>query len=131
MIEDDPEDEPTEKELAVEAAIDQALIASSDAARRVIEECHDAFGYGIPTVVLGQVGQWFWQAARVPASDEGRDALRAAQVLSELYVAGDDFTQTAIVTGFLEALPFPHEEGRDVVEFLPGPLREQRRRMED
>lgn len=130
MTENHPDDEPTESELAEEARIDELLAASSDAVRQVIDNCHEAFGHGIPTVVLGQVGQWYWRAAASETPDEVRDAQRVAQVLSDLYESGDESIQTVIATGFLEALPHPHEEGRHVVELLPRPLLEQQRRME-
>lgn len=128
---DDEDDEPTEAELAEEARIDGPLAASSDAVRAVIEEYHEAFGYGIPTVILGQVGRWYWETARSTDPDTVREAQRAVQVLSDLYEDGDDSLQTIIATGFLEALPHPQEEGREVVELLPGPLREELRRMEN
>jgi hypothetical protein len=130
MTDDDPEDEPTEFELAQEARIDKQLAASSDAVRRVIEDCHDALGYGIPTIVLGDVGRWYWRVAASANRDDVRDAQGAAQALAELYETGDDFLQTVIATGFLEALPQPHEGDREVVELLPPTLREELRRME-
>lgn len=129
MTADDVEDEPTEAELAEEARIDRALVATSDAVKEVIDEYHDAFGFGIPTVILGQVGRWYWETA---LSADGRDdALRAAQVLADLYEDGDESMQTIIATGFLEALPYPHEERREVVDLLPPTLREERIRMEN
>jgi hypothetical protein len=118
--EDLGEDEPTEVELAEEARIDGLLAAASDAVRAVIEEYHEAFGYGIPTVILGQVGRWYSETAGSPDLDVARDAQRAAQVLSDLYEGGDDSTQTIIATGFLEALPYAHEQRREVVDLLPG-----------
>jgi hypothetical protein len=128
VIEDDEQDEPTETELAVEARIDDAVAGTSAAARAVIDDVHEGFGYGIPTVVLGQVGRWFWETAQ---SKEGQqDAVQAAQALCELYVDGDDFVRTVIATGFLEALPYASEEGRDVIELLPDPLRNELRHME-
>lgn len=131
MIDDDAEDEPTDFELAQEARIDEALGATSDAVRHLIEECHEAFGHGIPTVVLGDVGRWYRQAAASSEPAEVRDAERAAQALSDLYETGEDFLQTVIATGFLEALPSPRAEGRQIVERLPTPLREELRRMEN
>lgn len=130
MTDDDDDDEPTEFELAEEARIDRALASSSDAVRDVIDDCHEAFGHGIPTVVLGQVGQWYWKTAASIDPSAARDAQRAAQVLAELFETGDEFVQTAIATGFLEALPFPHEKDRRVVDLLPIPLRDERLRME-
>ena len=125
------DDGPTEAELAEEARIDSALAASSNAVGRVIADCHEAFGYGIPTVVLGQVGQWYWEAAASADTSVAGDANRAAQVLADLYEGGDDLMQTIIATGFLEALPYPHETGREVIDLLPIPLREERLRMEN
>ncbi|MFC5136999.1 hypothetical protein ACFPK1_02040 [Actinomycetospora rhizophila] len=129
MIDDDAEDQPTEFELAQESRIDAALGATSDAVRRIVEDCHNDLGYGIPTIVLGDVGRWYRQAAASTEPDEVRDAQGAAQALSDLYETGEDFLQTVIATGFLEALPQPHEEGRQVVDLLPNALREQQRRM--
>jgi hypothetical protein len=124
------DDEPTEFELAQEARIEERLAASSEAVRRVIDDCHGAFGYGIPTVVLSQLGQWYWRTALSPDLNVAGAAQRLAQVLSEIYENGDGFVQTAIATGFLEALPYPHEPDREVVDLLPVALREERQRME-
>ena len=121
MIDDDGDDEPTEFELAQESRIDRALAASSDAVRDVIDDCHEAFGHGITTVVLGQVGQWYWKAAASTDPSEARDAQRAAQVLADLYETGDEFVQTVIATGFLEALPLPSREGPKGCRSPPRP----------
>lgn len=131
MIDDDPEDEPTEFELAQEARIDAALAATSDSVRRIIEDCHEALGFGIPTIVLGDVGRWYVQAATSTDIGVARNAQRAAQALSDLWMTGEAFLQTVIATGFIEALPFAHEAGREVVDLLPQPLRAERVRMEN
>jgi hypothetical protein len=48
-----------------------------------------------------------------------------------LYSRGNDGLETVIATGFLEAMPHPHEPEREVVEQLPHALREELRRMEN
>jgi hypothetical protein len=108
----------------------EALSASSARAAQMVREHVDVNDEVLSTILLGSFGRWYWTSLQQGRSD-ARDAARAAQVLADLFADGDDDMQTAIATGFLEVLPHPDEQGREVVEQLPPILREELHRMEN
>lgn len=112
-------------------AIASTLRTSSPTAARLVQEHQEYFEEILSTVLLADIGRWYWSAVQQRDSEDAAEALRATRALAGLYAEGDDEIQTAIATGFLEALPHPDEDGRAVVERLPTVLREQLRRMED
>jgi hypothetical protein len=124
--------EPVDDEHADPAGpiLADALSKSSASAAEMVREHVEFNDEVLSTVLLGGFGRWYWKSLQEGRSD-GPDALRAAQVLADLFADGDDEMETVIATGFLEALPHPSEEGRDVVERLPPALREELRRMEN
>jgi hypothetical protein len=126
-VTDPVDDEPAD--LAGPILAD-ALSKSSARAAEMVREHVDFNDEVLSTVLLGGFGRWYWNSVQDGRSD-APDALRAAQVLADLFADGDDEMETVIATGFLEVLPHPTEEGRDVVEQLPRALREELRRMEN
>ncbi|HEY2220964.1 DUF7674 family protein [Actinomycetospora sp.] len=123
----DTDDEPPD--LAGPILAD-ALGKSSARAAEMVREHVEFNDEVLSTVLLGGFGRWYWSSLQEGRSD-APDALRAAQVLGELFADGDDEMETVIATGFLEALPHPSEDGREVVEQLPSSLRGWLRHMEN
>jgi hypothetical protein len=105
----------------------EALAASSARAADIVREHIEYYDEVLPTVLLGDVARWYWKEL-AQRSSEAPAARSAAAVLGEMYTG--EPMETIIATGFLEGLPRPDEDGRDVVEELPGNLREELRRME-
>jgi hypothetical protein len=122
-IDDEPPDE-TGPPLA------EALRSSSREAAETVDRHVEGYDEVLSTVLLGDIARWYWRAVHEGTPDAPA-ALRAATVLSDLFVSGGEEMETAIATGFLEGLPHPDEEGREVVEQLPPPLREWLRHMEN
>ncbi len=123
----DLDDEPPD---ATGPPLADALRSSSTEAAEIVDrhiECNDEV---LSTVLLGDIARWYWRAVHRRTSD-ATAALRAAKVLGDLFAAGDEEMETVIATGFLEGLPHPDEEGREVVEQLPPSLRDWLRHMED
>ena len=107
-----------------------ALSRSSARAAEMVREHIDFNDEVLSTVLLGTFGRWYQTSLQDDRSD-APDASRAAHVLADLFAGGDDEMETVIATGFLEAMPHPHEAEREVVEQLPPVLREELRRMEN
>ena len=103
----------------------EAVAATSSAAAEMVRVHEAEHGEILPTLLLDKIGQWF-----VDTLGQDADAVRAAEGVNELLERGDEDIQTIVVTGFLEALPQPDDEGREIVDQLPPPLREELRRME-
>jgi hypothetical protein len=125
----DHEDEPPIDEASARAVAD-ALSASSHRAEAMVREHVEDYDEVLSTVLLDLVGEWFRTAVHAQTADAG-DALLAADALAELYSRGAEGLENVIATGFLEAMPHPHEADREVVDRLPPILRGQLRRMED
>jgi hypothetical protein len=117
----------------VEASHVARVIAetSPPAAAIVREHTEDNFGEVLPTVLLADIARWWKQAFGAGDAQALVEADRAVDAIDELYETGDDSLQTIVATGFLEALPSPRAEGREIVERLPPPLREELRQMEN
>jgi hypothetical protein len=111
-------------------AVAAALSASSRRAAEMVREHAEDYEEVLSTILLDLVGMWFRTAVHTRTPDAA-DALSAAEALADLYSRGDDDLDTVIATGFLEAMPHPHEAEREVVEQLPPVLREELRRMEN
>lgn len=112
------------------APVAEALRASSAGAARLVDD-HVEHNEGevLSTILLADVARWFVSAISEETA-EADDARASVGALDVLFEQGDDEVQTVVVTGFVEALPFAHEEGRQVVEELPPALREQLRRWD-
>lgn len=120
----DNDDVPIDEENGRRVA--ETVAATSATAAEMVREHEAEHGEILPTLLLDDVGSWF---ARSRATDA--EAVRAVEAAGALYEHGDDDIQTIVATGLLEAMPQPHQEGREVVERLPAPLREELRRMEN
>jgi hypothetical protein len=107
-----------------------ALSRSSARAAEMVREHIDFNDEVLSTVLLASFGRWYQNSLQDDRPD-APDASRAAHVLADLFAGGDDEMETVIATGFLEVLPQPTEDGREVVEQLPPVLREELRRMEN
>jgi hypothetical protein len=125
----DDEDPPVDEALA--RALADGLSASSARAADLVREHIADYGEVLPHILAADVARWFCRAGLHPALDESADADAAVAVLSSLFSSGDDDLQDVVSTGFLEVLPHPGEAGREVVERLPSPLRDELRRMEE
>jgi hypothetical protein len=123
MIDDEAPDARTGKILS------EAISRSSQHGAEIVADHMVQFEEILPTVLLGRVGHWYWEAVQ-RGSEDSTDAMRAAQALAALFGQGDDVLDTDISTGFLEVLPHPHEGGRSVVDRLPKNLLDELRRME-
>lgn len=123
------EDPPIDEELA--RALAGSLSKSSNRAADLVREHLDDYGEVLPHLLAADVARWYWRVGTRPGTPEAVDADAAVAVLSDLFVRGDDDMQNVVATGFLEVLPHPDEDGREIVERLPPPLRDELRRMEN
>jgi hypothetical protein len=125
----DHEDGPPIDEASGRTVAD-ALSASSRRAAEMVREHVEDYHEVLSTVLLDLVGEWLRTAVHDQTPDAD-DAVSAADALADLYSRGDEGLENVIATGFLEAMPRPHEAGREVVDQLPPILREQLRSMEN
>jgi hypothetical protein len=109
--------------------LSEAIGHSSPHGAEIVADHVEQFEEILPTVLLGRVGHWYWEAVR-RGSEDSADAMSAARALGALFGQGDEMLDTDISTGFLEVLPHPHEDGRFVVDRLPQNLQDELRRME-
>jgi hypothetical protein len=107
-----------------------ALRETSSKAAEIVREHADYYDEVLPTLLLAEIGRWLWSTVSTPSTDDGQDVQNAIQAISRLFESGSRSMRDIIATGLLESLPQPHEPGREVVERLPAPLREELRRME-
>jgi hypothetical protein len=129
MTPDEDDDLPFDHESA--ATIAEALRDASPKAADLVRDHVEYYDEVLPTILLADVGRWFSSTASGPEGPDGRDAARAVQAVSDLYEGGNESMRNIVATGLLEALPQPHEGGREVVERLPPALRDELRRMEN
>lgn len=126
---DEDDDLPFDNESA--AKIAEALRHTSPKATEIVEDHVGYYDEVLPTLLLAEIGRWYWSTASTPDTSDGHDASEAVQAISDLFEGGDESMRDIVATGLLESLPQPQEQGREVVERLPLPLREELRRMED
>lgn len=122
---DDNDDVPIDAENGRRVAA--AVAGTSPAAAESVREHEETHGEVLPTLLLDAMARWLVTSH---GSDSDGDAWRVADAVEDLYRTGDDDLETIVVTGFLEAIPRPDDEGREVVERLPPALRDALRRME-
>lgn len=123
---DEDDDPPVDRESA--AMLAQAIARTSKRAAEIVRDHAAYFDEVLPTVLLADVGRWYRSATSQASA--GSDADRAVHAISDLYETGNESMHAIVATGFLESLPQPGEEGREVVEHLPPRLREELRVME-
>jgi hypothetical protein len=113
------------------ARIAEAFGNASPKATEIVRDHVEYYDEVLPTILLAEIGRWFASTASDPDGPDGREAARAVRAVSDLYECGNESMRNIVATGLLEALPQPHEDGREVVERLPPALRDELRRMEN
>jgi len=100
----------------------RAIARSSRAAADLVAEHIADHGEPLSTLLLADVCRWYARCLTNDGADS-TDVERAVAVISDLYVTGTASMRTIVATGFLEVLPFAHEDEYAGVERLPPPLR--------
>ena len=117
----------------VEAKLVAQVIAATSprAAALVTEHVEENFGEILPVILASDIARWWMEAVATNEAESLTEAEAAVRGLTTLHETANESLQTIVATGFLEALPSPHAEGREIVERLPASLREELQRMDN
>jgi hypothetical protein len=126
------DDDTFEEGLEAGAHLVRELAQRLPAVADLLREHEEDFDEILPTIFLNRVADWYveaWQE-RETAPHVFEQAQRFAARLAARYPEASPAEENIIAVGFLEALPNPGAPGRDCVEDLPAPLRDERKKMD-
>lgn len=90
-------------------------------------------GEVLPTLMLADIARWYAAACQDRDDDPARyaEAGSVARYLAEAFAHAPDELQNTIAVGFVESLIPQDPAAVDFLQQLPGPLRDELRRMID